>query len=326
MVVSSRQQQQQQQQHPLQRASTMPGALQQATAPNSHTPLPLRALGKRRTIPVGPDSGRAGPLSLSTTWIRTQSISLDDTAEPPPPTPMPLTLGRPPPPMLSLPHAHAVPGDCGGGGGGDAALARRAAKTYRNGPQLIMPYLFLGGEASAQDVQLRRLGIMRVLNVAREVTTSTDDSTGIERRHYAWDHNEADVERCFAECFAFIDQARQRHEGVLVHCQLGVSRSATLAIAYVMRTMALGFADAYEYVRLRAPCISPNLSLIVQLSAYDRRRGGLLMDVPGLTSGEDESASSAGSSPTDPPDEHCPAGPALDGLCMHAAQQQHTFS
>ncbi|KAJ2376892.1 hypothetical protein IW150_001705 [Coemansia sp. RSA 2607] len=153
--------------------------------------------------------------------------------------------------------------------GQDAALARRAARTYKNGPQQIMPYLYLGGADNVEGWQLRQAGIGRVLNVAQEPTPWTEIS--VEHRHIAWDHNENNVERHFASCFAYIDGARQKHQGVLVHCQLGVSRSASLVIAYVMRTMGLGFEQAYEYVRVRAPCISPNLALIAQLSSYGRR-------------------------------------------------------
>ncbi|KAJ1908395.1 hypothetical protein LPJ81_000104 [Coemansia sp. IMI 209127] len=157
----------------------------------------------------------------------------------------------------------------------ESMMARRAARTYRNGPQLIMPYLYLGGETNVAGEQLRALGISHVLNVAREATgpavhleAASDPSQAVRYRHYEWDHNEPDLARYFGECFAFIDAARTRHQSVLVHCQLGVSRSASLVIAYVMRTMRMGFGAAYEYVRLRAPCISPNLSLIAQLHEY----------------------------------------------------------
>ncbi|KAJ1934074.1 tyrosine/serine/threonine protein phosphatase [Linderina pennispora] len=92
----------------------------------------------------------------------------------------------------------------------------------------------------------------------------------IAYRHYRWDHDEPDLHKYFDECFAFIDAARSRNENVLVHCQLGVSRSASLVIAYVMRTLGMGFSAAYEYVQSRAPCISPNLSLIAQLCEYGK--------------------------------------------------------
>ncbi|KAJ2076927.1 tyrosine/serine/threonine protein phosphatase [Coemansia sp. RSA 988] len=162
---------------------------------------------------------------------------------------------------------------------GEDAAGRRAARIYRNGPQMIMPYLYLGGESNVCGRQLGQLGVGNVLNVAREVTREpaadgcpVDVGSGhhVCYHHLRWDHNEPNLARYFSECFEFIDRARTRHEGILVHCQLGVSRSASLVIAYVMRTMELGFGQAYEYVRVRAPCISPNISLISQLCEFGR--------------------------------------------------------
>ncbi|KAJ2450009.1 tyrosine/serine/threonine protein phosphatase [Coemansia sp. RSA 2336] len=181
----------------------------------------------------------------------------------------------------------------------DSMLARRAARVYGNGPQQIMPYLYLGGEQNVEGLEAR--GITRVLNVAREVTRRAD----VQYMHMPWDHNEKDVAAYFDGCFAFIDEGRQRHEGVLVHCQLGVSRSASLVIAYVMRTMREGFRRAYEYVQLRAPCISPNLALISQLYEYGEQldRGLVIstsvpesaLSVPELTSASSENSSMDGS-------------------------------
>ncbi|KAJ2751929.1 tyrosine/serine/threonine protein phosphatase [Coemansia pectinata] len=218
----------------------------------------------------------------------------------------------------------------------DVAMARRAERTYRGGPQLIMPYLYLGGAGNVAEEQLQALEITHVLNVAREVS-GPPASTAY--RHCMWDHNEPDLARYFSECFGFIDSARTRHQGVLVHCQLGVSRSASLIIAYVMRTMAMGFSPAYEYVRLRATCISPNLSLIAQLSEYGEQlalaRAGdrvlgpvpelllLMPDVtlPELTADESSAPGSENSSPMEVQDDGMPADAAeVDLLTMPIKQ------
>ena len=69
--------------------------------------------------------------------------------------------------------------------------------------------------------------------------------------------------------------------GVLVHCQCGVSRSATLVIAFVMQAAALnyqfketqrltGMHDCYEMVKELSASISPNCSLIYQLVEWER--------------------------------------------------------
>ncbi|KAK0543571.1 tyrosine/serine/threonine protein phosphatase [Tilletia horrida] len=70
-------------------------------------------------------------------------------------------------------------------------------------------------------------------------------------------------------------------EGVLVHCQCGVSRSATLVIAFVMQAAALvydfeglnsltGMHDCYNLVKEKSASISPNCSLIYQLVEWER--------------------------------------------------------
>lgn len=76
------------------------------------------------------------------------------------------------------------------------------------------------------------------------------------------------------------DQAPQPGK-VLVHCQCGVSRSATLVIAFVMQASALdyslvadkglaGMHACYDMVKSLSASISPNISLIFQLVEWER--------------------------------------------------------
>ncbi|CAL5980427.1 Dual-specificity_protein phosphatase [Hexamita inflata] len=46
--------------------------------------------------------------------------------------------------------------------------------------------------------------------------------------------------------------------GVLVYCGLGVSRSSTVVIAYIMKALKLSYEDAFKYVQQKRTCVRPN--------------------------------------------------------------------
>lgn len=177
---------------------------------------------------------------------------------------------------------------------------------YSNGPIEMLPNLFLGDETNASDPEtLRRLNIGFVLNVAREVENpllETESRVGwqllsteavgetaslylkkhrfhtpVSRHSHSvfskklfWDHNQDNILEFFNSAFRFIDMARSLGMGVLVHCQCGVSRSASLMMGYVMKCQNISFESAYQYVKARSKVVSPNLSLIAQLLEYER--------------------------------------------------------
>ncbi|KDQ52679.1 hypothetical protein JAAARDRAFT_210382 [Jaapia argillacea MUCL 33604] len=78
----------------------------------------------------------------------------------------------------------------------------------------------------------------------------------------------------------WIDKARAEGGQVLVHCRVGVSRSATVTIAYVMKYLGLPLVDAYLIVRSRrlSVLIQPNMRLLYNLLGWEvklaRQRAG----------------------------------------------------
>lgn len=79
------------------------------------------------------------------------------------------------------------------------------------------------------------------------------------------------VDKFFDETHNFIEEARRNKCNVLIHCKAGISRSPTIAIAYLMKWKRLHLQDAYNFVKRCRPQISPNLNFMGQLVSYERQ-------------------------------------------------------
>uniref|UniRef100_A0A8C8HB51 Dual specificity protein phosphatase 10 n=1 Tax=Oncorhynchus tshawytscha TaxID=74940 RepID=A0A8C8HB51_ONCTS len=135
----------------------------------------------------------------------------------------------------------------------------------------ILPFLYLGNEHDAQDAhRLQRYNIGFVLNVTTHLPLYHYD-TGLfsYKRLPATDSNKQNLRQYFEEAFEFIEEARQADMGLLIHCQAGVSRSATIVIAYLMKHTWMTMTDAYKFVKTRRPIISPNLNFMGQLLEFE---------------------------------------------------------
>lgn len=85
------------------------------------------------------------------------------------------------------------------------------------------------------------------------------------------------VDKFFDETHNFIEEARRNKCNILVHCKAGISRSPTIAIAYLMKWKRLQLHEAYEFVKQCRPQISPNLNFMGQLINYEKQliQGGV---------------------------------------------------
>ncbi|KTW32768.1 uncharacterized protein T551_00253 [Pneumocystis jirovecii RU7] len=179
---------------------------------------------------------------------------------------------------------------------------RKKSNTYDNKPVCIIePNLWLFAEPETHIAEKFNV----VINVAKEVKNpflsqiSLDESSSkkienisnekffqknllpiessilppiiinkIEYLHVLWDHNTSTLSIDLPPLIDYITKKSiQENKKVLIHCQCGISRSASLIIAYVMKSLGLNIDSAYSYVKNKSPWIGPNMSLIYQL--YD---------------------------------------------------------
>ncbi|KAI5650592.1 hypothetical protein M9H77_36597 [Catharanthus roseus] len=84
------------------------------------------------------------------------------------------------------------------------------------------------------------------------------------------DREDVNISQYFEDCFEFIEEAKKSGGGVLVHCFLGRSRSATIVVAYLMKKHGMSLAQALAHVKERRPVAGPNSGFIAQLQNLEK--------------------------------------------------------
>ncbi len=64
------------------------------------------------------------------------------------------------------------------------------------------------------------------------------------------------------------DDAERPRARVLVHCMQGISRSASIVIAYLMTTRGLSFEEAAGIAMRARPIVKPNSGFVAQLRDF----------------------------------------------------------
>lgn len=133
--------------------------------------------------------------------------------------------------------------------------------------------LFLGSAPSVTAQKVNQAGITCIINLTIEIPNkrfaavecikiTVDDSPG------------EDLALHFDYCLAKIDEVRRRGGKTLVHCIAGVSRSATICIAYMMKFHRMNLRQAYQHVKRKRPIIRPNVGFFEQLITFEKRLYG----------------------------------------------------
>eukprot|EP01059_Diplonema_ambulator_P020949 TRINITY_DN348_c1_g2_i2.p1 TRINITY_DN348_c1_g2~~TRINITY_DN348_c1_g2_i2.p1 ORF type:complete len:280 (+),score=59.88 TRINITY_DN348_c1_g2_i2:85-840(+) len=135
----------------------------------------------------------------------------------------------------------------------------------------ILPWLYLGGVRDTENPNLlREHGITHIVDLTPE--SNATHWKGISYLPVpVQDHSDQQITPHFNKIIAFIESAKQNNTAALVHCRLGISRSATAVIAYLMKMLCVPFVLARDIVRQCRPSINPNMGFITALTQYERQ-------------------------------------------------------
>lgn len=135
----------------------------------------------------------------------------------------------------------------------------------------LTPTIYIGNFLDACNVDyLKHNRIRRVLSVINhempDAVKQRYRDAGIE--HYAFMVND----RPSQDLTPFLEPAYQLLRSpikTLVHCHMGISRSASFVIYYMMRFHDLDYDAAYLYIKARRSCINPNEGFEQQLRSLE---------------------------------------------------------
>ncbi|XP_004627403.1 protein phosphatase Slingshot homolog 3 isoform X2 [Octodon degus] len=132
----------------------------------------------------------------------------------------------------------------------------------------IFPHLYLGSEWNAANLEeLQRNRVSHILNMAREIDNFFPDRF-IYYNVRLWDEESAQLLPHWKETHRFIEAARTQGTRVLVHCKMGVSRSAATVLAYAMKQYGWSLEQALLHVQELRPIVRPNPGFLRQLQTY----------------------------------------------------------
>lgn len=129
----------------------------------------------------------------------------------------------------------------------------------------IAPGLYLGTDQAAKSATLlKQEGITTILSIL-----DTKIEVPVEKDKHLWlvmeDYPHVDIAPIVEQALRFVHDAHQNHERVLVHCQMGMSRSASIMVMLVQQLWGMEPQEALEYVKSKRMVVDINYGFKKQI-------------------------------------------------------------
>jgi len=154
----------------------------------------------------------------------------------------------------------------------------------------ILPGLYLGDITAASELMKDELEKLHITGIVKCTMDSNIDffHQDIEYIRVAIHDSEiAQIGIYLSGCCDFINRHINNSGSVLVHCQRGVSRSASIVIAYLIKYHKMTLENAFIHTKQRRILTSPNIGFWKELMAFVNECENGVPTVNGEASEED---------------------------------------
>lgn len=134
-------------------------------------------------------------------------------------------------------------------------------KTYI-APVNVIDNIYIGQIDSVNEEELKKIGIDKILIAGKRLKNKNHDNFDYMEL-FLDDSLEQEIKTCCSIANNFIDS--NPDSKILIHCYSGISRSATVLIAYIMHKLKMNYNDAFTFVKKKYPIAHPNDNFVNQL-------------------------------------------------------------
>ncbi|KNC53284.1 dual specificity phosphatase, variant [Thecamonas trahens ATCC 50062] len=166
--------------------------------------------------------------------------------------------------MVAAAAGAGAGGVLGGGGGRDSCYPS----------EVIDGLLYLGSERNASNLRsLTLLNVECILNMASECKNHFP-------MHFEYksidifDDPDVVIDGYLDDAAGFIHAAVSAGRATFVHCYMGISRSATVTLVYLMKHRGMTLQAAYDLLKAKRPKVCPNSGFMAALIRYERKLFG----------------------------------------------------
>jgi len=133
----------------------------------------------------------------------------------------------------------------------------------------VTPYLYLAAATALSPSRLESLGVTLVINVTKQLPNLPLE--GARNLKIAIDDcTRTDLGRHLEGLVRAIAEERDSGGRVLVHCVAGVSRSASVCLAYLVKQYC-SLLEAWRHLRTVRPWVRPNYAFMQQLVDWEAK-------------------------------------------------------
>ena len=144
----------------------------------------------------------------------------------------------------------------------------------------ILPFLFLGGqEGTTEKAMEKSLNISHIVSLCSESRPHFPEDFVYLNLGIA-DSPQANILKVLEPSFEAINAAKNAGGCCLVHCQVGMSRSSAVVLAYLLKHAETPtLFDAFARIKKLRPVTAPTIGFMEQLVDYEQSLRGSIFHI-----------------------------------------------